>query len=79
MSLGCRTHPQKAKLWVAMPELAGGPGRVSYDRLVPISAGFADENDRKFFGHLTSEEQAWRVNLLHDIVRRHEWKDVPVA
>ncbi len=48
-------------------------------RLVPILAGLADENDREFFGHLNSEEQTRLVNLLHDIVRRHEWKDMPVA
>lgn len=47
--------------------------------LVPILAQLADENDREFFGHLKAEEQARLVNLLRDIVHRHEWKDVPVA
>ena len=48
-------------------------------RLVPILARVADENDHEFFGHLKSEERIWLVKLLQDIVRRHEWKDVPVA
>ena len=47
-------------------------------RLAPILAQLADENDHEFFGHLKPEEQTRLVNLLRDIVRRHGWKDVPV-
>lgn len=48
-------------------------------RLVPVLAQLADENDREFFGHLKPEERTRLVKLLQDIVRRHGWKDVPVA
>jgi DNA-binding MarR family transcriptional regulator len=48
-------------------------------RLVPILARLADENDHEFFGHLKPEERNSLLRLLQDIVRRHEWKDVPVA
>lgn len=47
-------------------------------RLVPILAQLADDNDREFFGHLKPQERNTLVSLLHDIVRRHGWKDVPV-
>lgn len=47
-------------------------------RLVPVLAQLADENDRKFFGHLKPQEKDWLVSLLQDIVRRHGWKDLPV-
>ncbi len=48
-------------------------------RLVPVLAQLADENDREFFGHLKPEAITSLVGLLQDIVRRHEWKDVPVV
>jgi DNA-binding MarR family transcriptional regulator len=47
-------------------------------RLVPVLAQLADENDREFFGHLNTEERNRLANLLQDIVRRHDWKDLPV-
>lgn len=47
-------------------------------RLVPALARLADENDRAFFGHLSSKEKTALVELLQDIVRRHGWKDMPV-
>jgi DNA-binding MarR family transcriptional regulator len=49
------------------------------EKLVPILARLADENDREFFGHLTGEKQADLVRLLKDVVHRHGWKDVPVS
>lgn len=48
------------------------------NRLVPVLARLADENDREFFGHLKPAEKAKLVDLLQDIVRRHGWKDLPV-
>lgn len=48
------------------------------NRLVPVLAQLADENDREFFGHLKPVERTKLVNLLQDIVRRHGWKDLPV-
>lgn len=47
-------------------------------RLVPVLARLADENDREFFGHLERDERTKLVALLQDIVRRHDWKDLPV-
>ncbi len=47
-------------------------------KLVPTLAQLADQNDREFFGHLNPEQKTWLVNLLRDIVRQHEWKDLPV-
>jgi DNA-binding MarR family transcriptional regulator len=47
-------------------------------RLVPVLAQLADENDHEFFGHLKPEDKSWLVSLLQDIVRQHEWKDLPV-
>ena len=46
--------------------------------LVPTLARLADENDHEFFGHLKPDEKAWLVHLLREIVRQHEWKNVPV-
>ena len=48
------------------------------NRLVPVLARLADENDREFFGHLSPEQGAALVDQLRDIVRRHGWKDLPV-
>jgi len=48
-------------------------------RLIPTLAKLADENDHEFFGHLKSSEQAHLMALFQDIVRRHGWKDLPVA
>lgn len=47
-------------------------------RLVPVLAALADENDRKFFGHLSSEARAMLMSLLKEIVQRNGWKNVPV-
>ncbi|MBA4031855.1 MAG: MarR family transcriptional regulator [Planctomyces sp.] len=47
-------------------------------KLLPGLARLADENDREFFGHLTSEEKATLVEQLREIVRRNTWKDTPV-
>ena len=49
------------------------------EKLVPVLARLADENDQEFFGHLSSEDQTNLVRLLKDIVQRHGWKDVPVG
>jgi DNA-binding MarR family transcriptional regulator len=48
------------------------------EKLVPMLARLADENDQEFFGHLRGDEQAGLVRLLRDVVHRHGWKDVPV-
>jgi len=50
----------------------------SGEKLVPLLAKLADENDRDFFGHLGASESAALAQLLQDLVRRHGWKDVPV-
>lgn len=48
-------------------------------KLVPVLARLADENDQAFFGHLSGKEQANLVRLLQDIVQRQGWKDLPVS
>lgn len=47
-------------------------------RLVPTLARLADENDRKFFGHIKTNERRLLVRILEDIVRKNGWKDLPV-
>ena len=47
-------------------------------KLVPALAALADRNDEEFFGHLSGEQKDALTDLLKDIVRRHELKDVPV-
>lgn len=47
-------------------------------KLVPVLARLADENDHEFFGHLDAKQQSHLKDLLQDIVRRHEWKDIPL-
>jgi DNA-binding MarR family transcriptional regulator len=47
-------------------------------KLVPVLAALADENDREFFGHLGRDVRKGFTDLLRDIVRRHEWKELPV-
>jgi DNA-binding MarR family transcriptional regulator len=49
------------------------------NELVPVLARLADENDREFFGHLTDDERNSLAGALREIVRRHEWKDVPTS
>ena len=46
-------------------------------KLVPKLAALADENDAEFFGHLSSEQRNMVADVLKDIVRRHDLKDIP--
>lgn len=46
-------------------------------KLVPKLAALADENDAEFFGHLSNEQRNMVVDVLKDIVRRHDLKDLP--
>lgn len=48
-------------------------------KLVPVLARVADDNEREFFGHLSPAQYSECCDLLRDLVRRHQWKDVPVA
>jgi len=50
----------------------------SGEALVPRLAELADENDRKFFGHLAPEQQAQLRRLLENIVQFHQLREVPV-
>lgn len=45
--------------------------------LVPVLAAKADANDEKFFGHLPAAERQRLVRLLQEMVRRHQWLEVP--
>lgn len=47
-------------------------------KLVPTLAALADANDAEFFGHLGDEQRMQLMELMKDIVRRHELKNVPV-
>lgn len=47
-------------------------------KLVPVLARLADENDREFFGHWSAGQRTELIALLRELVRRHEWKDLPV-
>ena len=49
------------------------------ERLVPILARLADENDQEFFGHLSEAERFDLIRRLQEIVHRHGWKDVPTS
>jgi DNA-binding MarR family transcriptional regulator len=50
----------------------------SGEKLVPVLAKLADENDREYFGHLDPSQSAALAQILQGLVRRHGWKDVPV-
>jgi MarR family transcriptional regulator, lower aerobic nicotinate degradation pathway regulator len=52
---------------------------VNGEKLVPLLARLADENDQEFFGHLTRDEQSGLVRMLRDVAHRHGWKVVPVS
>lgn len=45
--------------------------------LVPVLAAKADANDEKFFGHLPAAERQRLARLLQEMVRRHQWLEVP--
>lgn len=47
--------------------------------LVPELARLADKNDREFFGHLSEESRAALVATLKALVKKHEWKEIPVG
>ena len=47
-------------------------------KLVPRLARLADENDALFFGHLSRKARAQLKELMVEIVRKHQLRDVPV-
>jgi hypothetical protein len=46
--------------------------------LVPRLARIADDNDRRFFSHLSREQQAALRDILEQTVRFHQLREVPV-
>lgn len=46
--------------------------------LVPRLARIADDNDQRFFGHLTPQQQATLRDILEQTVRFHQLREVPV-
>lgn len=46
--------------------------------LVPRLAQIADDNDQRFFGHLTAAQQAALRDILEQTVRFHQLREVPV-
>lgn len=47
--------------------------------LVPRLAKQADQNDERFFGHLSAKQRAQLAALLKEMVRLHHMHEVPVA
>ncbi len=45
--------------------------------LVPVLAAKADANDEQFFGHLPAAERQRLARLLQEMVRLHQWQEVP--
>jgi DNA-binding MarR family transcriptional regulator len=48
-------------------------------RLVPVLARLADDNDRACFGHLKPREHARLMKSLQDLVDKHGWKERPLT
>jgi DNA-binding MarR family transcriptional regulator len=46
--------------------------------LVPQLSALADRNDAEFFGHLKQAERQSIENAMRELVRRHDFKAVPV-
>lgn len=46
-------------------------------KLVPKLAQLADQNDREFFGHLSTTQRAKLVQILKQIVVSNAWKKMP--
>ncbi len=66
-----RPHPEdgRVQLLSLTPEGA---------RVLPELARIANRNDRRFFGNLTTEEQATLRQLLEKVAREHGLTDVPI-
>lgn len=47
------------------------------NKLVPILAAMADENDAHFFGHLTDLQRQSLMTLMQELVIHHRLKQVP--
>lgn len=45
--------------------------------LVPLLAKCADDNDKKFFGHLSKDAQEELKGIMKEIVYRHQLKAIP--
>jgi len=48
-------------------------------KLVPVLAKIAQENDQRFFGHLSKEEIAAMTDFLKDLVVRHDFRSKPIT
>ncbi len=46
--------------------------------VLPGLAQIADANDARFFGSLTSDEQATLKSLLQKLAQIHQWHDMPI-
>jgi DNA-binding MarR family transcriptional regulator len=47
------------------------------NKLVPKLAALADENDARFFGHLTDSQRQNLKALMKDLVIHHQLKQIP--
>ncbi|HEY1923106.1 MAG TPA: MarR family transcriptional regulator [Tepidisphaeraceae bacterium] len=48
-------------------------------KLVPVLAALADQNDAEFFGYLSDQQRTDLTDLLKDIVRRRDLKNIPIS
>jgi DNA-binding MarR family transcriptional regulator len=46
--------------------------------ILPKLRAIADQNDDKYFGHLSKSEKDQMMKLLTGIVARNKWKDIPI-
>jgi DNA-binding MarR family transcriptional regulator len=66
------THSKKDRRFQSIALTAAG------QKIVPILAALADENDAEFFGHLGVSQQDDLKKLLQETVRRRALSGVPV-
>lgn len=46
--------------------------------LVPKLASLADENETKFFGHLTEKQRQSLMNVMKDLIKHHQLREIPI-
>lgn len=47
-------------------------------KIFPELLRIADENDFRFFGHLSEDEKLKIISLLHHVMSRNEWNKIPI-
>jgi DNA-binding MarR family transcriptional regulator len=49
------------------------------EKLTPLLAQLADQNEREFFGHLDSKQIADATRLMRGLVEKHGWREAPTG